>query len=260
MASFSKTHRLFRLSSAVSLTALSLGFAGSVQAALVYSELFPNADSTDDEVSTASWISYSGATATLFTGTGNNKIYIPGGFGNGNPQTRGFLALNALPNGNYVTYESGLNIDPSAGALTVSWQYHASVAGNAETRLLLQVGGQWVATTQTFTAVSTGTLATFGDIVNAGAYTRSFNFDPTASSWLDVTLTPGTPGSQLSISGTARTTNLPSGPITAIGFHYVASGTVSTRIDTLQIDQVPEPHLTTLLLAGGLGLVARRKR
>jgi len=258
MASLSKTRRLSRLSSVVSLTALSLGCAGSLQAALVYTQLFPNADSMDDEVDTAGWVSYSGATATPFTGTGNNKIYIPGGFGNGNPQTRGFLALNALPNGNYVTYdESGLNIDPTAGALTISWQHHASVAGNAETRLLLQVGGQWVATTQTFTAVSTGDLATFGNIANAGAYTRSFTFNPTASSWLDVTFIPET---QLTISGTARTTNLPSGPITAIGFHYVASGTVSTRIDTLLVDQVPEPHLTALLLASGLGLVARRKR
>lgn len=256
MAPYSKTHRLFRLSSAISLIAISMAFAGSLQAALVYSELFPNADSTDDEVSTAGWISYSGATATPFPGTGNNKIYIPGGFGNGNPQTRGFLALNALPTGNYITYESGLNIDPTAGALNISWQHHASVAGNAETRLLLQVGGQWVATTQTFTAVSTGTLATFGDIANAGAYARSFTFNPTASSWLDVTLTE----TQLSINGTARTTDLPSGPITAVGFHYVASGTVSTRIDTLEINQVPEPHLTALALVGGLGLVARRRR
>lgn len=256
MASLSKTRRLSRLSSIVSLTALSLGYAGSLQAALVYTELFPNADSTDDGVDTAGWVSYSGATATPFTGTGGGKIYIPGGFGNGNPQTRGFLALNALPNGNYVTYESGLNINPTAGALTISWQHHASVTGNAETRLLLQVGGQWVATTQTFTAVSTGDLTTFGNIANAGAYTRSFNFDPTASSWLDVTLNPGT---QLAISGTARTTDLPTGPITAIGFHYVASGTVSTRIDTLEINQVPEPHLTALLLVGGIGLIGRRK-
>lgn len=258
MASLSKTRRLSRLSSVVSLTALSLGCASSLQAALVYTELFPNADSTDDGVDTAGWVSYSGATATPFTGTGGGKIYIPGGFGNGNPQTRGFLALNALPNGNYVTYESGLNIDPTAGALTISWQHHASVAGNAETRLLLQVGGQWVATTQTFTAVSAGDLTTFGNIANAGAYTRSFTFNPTASSWLDVTLNPVM--AQLSISGTARTTDLPSGPITAIGFHYVASGTVSTRIDTLQIEQVPEPHLTALLLAGGLGIAARRRR
>jgi len=258
MASLSKTRRLSRLSSAAALTAISMAFSGSLQAALVYSELFANADSTDDEVSTAGWVSYSGATATPLTGTGGGKIYIPGGFGNGNPQTRGFLALNALPNGNYVTYESGLNINPANGALTISWQHHASVAGNAETRLLLQVGGQWVATTQTFTAVSTGDLTTFGNIANAGAYTRSFNFDLAASSWLDVTLNPVM--EQLSISGTARTTDLPSGPITAIGFHYVASGTVSTRIDTLEINQVPEPHLTALVLAGGLGLVARRRR
>lgn len=257
MAPYSKTHLLSCSSSLIGLAVLALGLAAPLQAALVYSELFPNADSADDEVSTAGWINYSGATASVLTGTGNNKLYIPGGFGNGSPQTRGFLALNALPSGNYVTYESGLDINPANGALNISWQHHASVAGNAETRLLLQVGGQWVATTQIYTPVALGTLTEFGAAAGAGAFTRSFAFTTSASSWLDVTLNPG---SELSISGTARTTDLADAPITAIGFYYVASGGVSTRIDTLQVDQVPEPHMSALLLAGGLGLVARRRR
>lgn len=257
MAPYSKIHRLSCFRSFLATAALSFAIAAPLQAALVYSELFPNADSTDDEVTTAGWISYSGPNATLFTGTGNNKIYIPGGFGNGNPQARGFLALNALPSTNYVTYESGLNINPANGALNFSWQHHASVTGNAEARLLLQIGGQWIATNQVYNPAGIGTLADFGAAAGAGAFTNSFTFSTAASEWRDVTFTP-TIG--LSISGTARTTDLTVAPITAIGFYYTASGTVSTRIDTLQVDQVPEPHLTALLLAGGLGIAARRRR
>ncbi len=249
-----KTHLL---SSFIALALVSAALTCPLQAALVYSEYFNNADSTDDPVSTSGWISYSGPAAAPFAGTGANTIYIPGGFGNGNPQARGFLAINALPNGNYVTYEGGLNINPANGALNISWQHHANVTGNAETRLLLRVDGQWVATTQIFTPMAIGALDVFNNINNAGAYTRSFAYTLAASSWFDVTLAPD---SELSISSTARTTDLSNAPITAIGFYYVASGNVSTRIDTLLVDQIPEPHLTALLLVGGFGLVARRRR
>lgn len=254
MTTSGKTHLL---SSFIALALVPAALTSPLQAALVYSEYFPNADSTDDPASSAGWISYSSPTASPFPSNGTGTIYIPGGFGNGNPQTRGFLALNALPNGIYATYEGGLNINPANGALNISWQYHASVTGNAETRLLLQVGGQWVATTQTFSAAGIGALTDFNNVNNAGAYTRSFAYTLAASSWFDVTLAPD---SELSISSTARSTDLTNDPITAIGFYYVASGSVSTRIDTLLVDQVPEPHLTALLLTGGLGLLARRRR
>lgn len=258
MAPYSKTHLLFRSRSFIATAVLSLSLATHLPAALVYNELFPNTlPSGDADLDHVGWVGYSGATATTLTGIGNGKVYVPSGNGNGNPSTKGFLAFNAVANGNYVAYESGLSINPADGALNISWQHHASLAGNAETRLLLQVGGQWVATNGTFSPLGTGLLSVFGDTANAGLFTNSFVFTSSASSWRDVTFISG---STLSISGTARTADLANAPITAIGFYYVASGSVSTRIDTLQVDQVPEPHLSALLLAGGLGLVARRKR
>ncbi|WAC19793.1 hypothetical protein OVA24_00175 [Luteolibacter sp. SL250] len=249
-----KTHLL---SSFVALALIPAALTSPLQAAVVYGESFTNADSTDDPISTAGWVAYRGTTATAMTGSGTGTIYIPGGAGNGNPQVPGFLALNALSNGAYATFEGGLNINPANGALNISWQHHANVTGNAETRLLLRVGSQWVATTQVFTPVATGMLTDFNNVNNAGAFTRSFAYTTLASSWFDVNIAPG---DELSISPSARVTDLGNSPITAIGFYYVASGTVSTRIDNLVVDQVPEPHLTTLLLAGAAGLSARRRR
>lgn len=249
-----KTHLL---SSFIALALIPAALTSPLQGAVVYGESFTNADSTDDPISTAGWVAYRGANATAMTGSGVGTIYIPGGAGNGNPQVPGFLALNALSNGNYATFETGLNINPANGALNISWQHHASLTGNAETRLLLRVGTQWVATTQTFTPVATGGLTDFNNINNAGAFTRSFAYTTLASSWFDVNIAPG---DELSISGIARNTDLEDSPITAIGFYYVATGSVSTRIDNLVVDQVPEPHLTALLLAGGLGALTRRRR
>jgi hypothetical protein len=249
-----KTHLFY---SFIALVLIPAALTSPLQGAFVYSESFTNADATDDPVSTAGWVAYTGASATLMTGSGVGTIYIPGGIGNGNPETPGFLALNGLPNGNYATFETGLNINPANGALNISWQHHASSTGSAETRLLLRVGSQWVATTQVFTPVATGMLSAFNNVNNAGVFTRSFAYTNVASSWFDVNISPG---DDLSISATARTTNLENSPITAIGFYYVATGSVSTRIDNLVVDQVPEPHLTGLLVTGGLGVLLRRRR
>ena len=243
---------------AVVFSALLLGSCGftALQAAVVYEDKFGNSTGSDKTLNTVGWLAYRGPTATAITAGGTGSIYIPASVGNPNTDGGGFLAFNQIPADNYIAYETVSAINPAAGSLTFSWQQLASVAGAAETRLLIQIGGQWVASSQTFTP-AVGPLTDFNSAANAGAFTQSFAFTTAAASWRDVTFTAG---STLSMSGTNRVTDLSAGNITAVGYYYVASGTVvSMRMDNLVVNQIPEPGMALPLLAG-LALLGKRRR
>lgn len=232
--------------------------AGFSQGAIVFQQKYNNTSSgpTDQRLDQIGLTGYAGPTATLITSGGVGSIYIPAGTGNPGGDGPGFLAFNQLANNNYVAYQTGLSINPASGPLSISWQQLASVGGSGlgTTRLMLQIGGAWVASNQTFTAAE-GDLPTFGNPSNAGIYGQNLNFSLTGSAWRDVTITPGT---TLSLAGSTRGTDL-SGTITGIGFYYVATGSVSMRMDDLTVNQIPEPSAALLGLAGA-GLMAVRRR
>lgn len=239
-----------------------LSMAQLSQAAIVYQQKFNNTSGdpsiptnpVDQRLDYVNWVGYGGSTGTPMTTTGVGTIYIPGGIGNPGADGAGFLAFNQLPNNNYVAYQTGLSIDPAAGPLSISWQQLANQAGLATTRLMLQVGGLWVASNQTFTP-QLGSLADFGNVNNAGVYGQSMTFTLAGSAWRDVMIYPGI---VLSVSGSTRGTDL-SGTITGIGFYYETTGSVSMRMDDLTVTQVPEASAALLGLAGA-GLMAVRRR
>jgi len=169
------------------------------------------------------WSAYSGPTATDVSGTVANPAYVAGALGNPNT-TPGYLAL--IPTaGSVAAVRTGLTLNHVA---TVSWNMNSSSASGV--RLLIQIGGNWYASSNVYVPSFSGTFST-GTPAQVGISTT---FTTTASAWRSFTLAPG--GAMT--LGAALTSDLPSNAtITGIGF-YDATATV-TRLETLQVTQAP---------------------
>jgi hypothetical protein len=107
----------------------------------------------------------------------------------------------------------------------------------------------WYATDTTYTSTggSSGNWTTNGQ-------QKTFLFTDAAASWRDMTFVPGT---SLSVSGTARTSDLPVGDINGTGIFFSGSG---FRLDTFQVSDTPEPSSAFIVAAAGLLALQRRRR
>lgn len=219
-------------------------------AAPLYEQDFINNSGANAAVNTVGWNAYLGSTATVKSADagGGSVDRIGISYLAGNPNTsNGYLyTANTLSaNQIFAMTATFTSIAPT----TITWREGNSSTG-ISVRLMVQVGGNWFATDQTFSnAVAYSTAADFSNSSSADVM-KSFSFTTTASSWRNVTLVPG---STLSL-GAVLSTDLVSSSITGIGFFVQSPSTlnVASRLDTLVI--VPEPQ-TPILLGLGFALL-----
>lgn len=217
----------------------------------LYEENFLNTSGTTVILATYGWVGYKGATATSISAA---NVFIAPGDGNPN-DTKGYLAATNNTSMGLAMYESFSAIDLADGTITFSM-------GNQSTstvvRLLIQNGGNWYASSQTF-ANTTAYNATSFSTTTTSDVRRSYAFSTAAANWMTFTLNPGTSMSLGSIAGS----NLASSSITALGFYAeLPASSPAVRLDTVTATvPVPEPTSTAVLLGAGtlLGVIFIRR-
>lgn len=229
-----------------------LAAAFPAHAAVLYSESFTHAGGSG-EVTTATvgWTSYYTATAqNIPSPTSTPRMAI--GNQPGTDATPGYLFSQGNgTNQTYVAFETtSFSILPTDITNITFRQGNSSAA--LGTRLIIQQGGNWYATSATFSTAAMD-LPTFQ---STGGENESFTFSLTAASWQSLTIVPGT---SLALGSVIGSDLLSSAPITSIGF-LTTSQTAVTRIDEVAINGIPEP--SSLLLCGiaAFGLAGRRRK
>lgn len=248
-----KTSRFPRGIIAAPLLLLFLASSASAQA--LYEQYFNNSSSSvNATASSVGWSAYVSSSATNISNIagGGSEDRVSISYLAGNPNTSlGFLFAANPQTSNQVF--AAVTTFSSITPTTFSWKQ-----GNANTgssvRLMVQVNGNWYATSQAFTNTVAYTAAEFAASTSADV-SKSFAFTTTASAWRSVSLVSG---STLSL-GSVLGSDLSSSAITGVGF-FIQSPTinVSSRIDSLVI--VPEPGTLGLAGAGLLGMLLVRRR
>ncbi|EIP98526.1 PEP-CTERM putative exosortase interaction domain-containing protein [Opitutaceae bacterium TAV1] len=204
----------------------------------------------------------------------NNDAPVPGsgslqarayGFtdgGAGGAGYQGGFLIQAVANANgglgtpiIASVYTGLSIGiADYSNLSFTWQVNTSVAGPV-THILLQVDGDWYASSAFITPVTGGAV----DLDNSSA-SRTFAFSPDATAWNTFTLNPGTATNTYEAGngemgiGAAASGNL-TGTLTGIGFLTVFATNgpqTNVRYDQLQITgtAIPEPATFAAVVAG----------
>ncbi len=248
-----KTSRFPRGLIAVPLLALS--FVGSVCAQALYQQDFNNSSSTlNATAASVSWSAYvgSGAVNVSNIAGGGSEDRVSISYLAGNPNTSlGFLFAANPQTSNQVF--AAVTTFSSITPTTFTWKQ-----GNANTgtsvRLMVQVNGNWYATSQAFTNSVSYAVGDFATSTSADV-SKAFSFTTAASAWRSVSLVSG---STLSL-GAVLGSDLSSSAITGVGF-FIQSPTinVSSRLDSLVI--VPEPSAIGLAGLGVLSLAFFRRR
>lgn len=110
---------------------------------------------------------------------------------------------------------------------SVSFRLNSGVT-NSLLRLVIKSGDLWYATDETFDLSVAGISGS--DWTNA--VVKTFTFDLTAAKWRDLTFTPG---SALSLAGSARSQDIPDGTLQNVGFYSPANPAAALRIDDLKV-------------------------
>lgn len=234
----------------VGLLALLSLIPSSLRAAPIYEETFTNTSLplVNKPVNFVGWNGYSGASATDVStvdpsGTPNSYVGISSVAGNPNSSIGYLSFVNNAAATTFAAVETGLSINSPTD---ISWAMNASASGNS-VYLLVQVGGNWYASSSAFVTPATGNATAFQT-----SPTVTTTFTTTASAWRDFTLNPGTSMALGSVLGS----DLSSSVVTGIGFYTTSTGV--TRIDTLQV--VPEPGAMAMVVMGLMGVTLLRKR
>lgn len=94
---------------------------------------------------------------------------------------------------------------------SITFQMNASHAAEA-VRLAIKIDGAWYATNATYSMGADGATGSNW----ATAETKTVAVDRAAANWRDLTLTPG---SSLSLAGSARSTDIPNGEVQGVGIY-----------------------------------------
>lgn len=110
---------------------------------------------------------------------------------------------------------------------TVSFRLNNANTGDL-IRLCVRIGSDWYASNTTYNSTVTGVSGSDW----SAAETKTVTFSLAAANWRDMTLTPG---STLTVSGSARSTDIPSGELTGIGLLSTGTTAGAVRIDDLKV-------------------------
>lgn len=240
------------------------GSATTAQAQTLYSQNFTNTYGSSQGVYRDGWSGYIGAGALNVSTSGNNATYtgasaVTLGNAAGNPNTSiGFLSFYnqgaAAGAQSFSAVVTGLNLALTSGVSTITWQMNTSSVTSQTLKMLVQVDGAWYISNSGFT--QTALSATTFDTASTG----SFVFNTLASTWSTFTLTPSLDNTGTMAIGSALGADLGSSTITGLGFYSeISTRYNSIRIDSLEVNAVPEPT-TLALLMGGCGLMAVIRR
>jgi hypothetical protein len=244
------------------LTLVFLAAAGLQMAsgAVVYTESFPNS-STAKNFATVGWNAHVGSTAESWTTTSDvsstSDAVIWNTNGMGGTIGYGFGALGSAAALYWTTEPGALDVSniqnlsfySNNGATTSSFRFALRLDNGTPGDTSDDF---WVASATAFNSSSGGSSSNWG---TAGqAKLESLAFSTSADSWRDLTFVAG---SSLSLSGSARTLDLPAGNVTAFGL-LASGGTV--RFDNFAIDAVPEPSAFAISGLASILLVVRRRR
>src|SRR5262249_4782982 len=139
-----------------------------------------------------------------------------------------------------LSYTPEYPINPAnyvPGSIVFSW-YQGNAALGQAFQVVVQVGGTWYASVQTFdNTAAVANAAAFGN----GAEFRSFTYNPVATNWLilnftgsyNITNQASTASSAISLGGTPASDL--SGTITAFGLYRNVTGS-NGRFDTFTVD------------------------
>lgn len=246
----------------LSLAALLLIVGQSAHAApvLSYQETFPG-----DNANTG-WVAYwnsstvgnpYGTGSGWFAATTNGSPSDAVGVNNnttGVDTVKGIVSIGAKARG-IVLYTSEYSLAQDVDSFSF---YLGNQSAADQVRVLIQIAGNWYTSAATFnsaTPVSSASGFATGATLKTLSFADQGNYFRKASNWLDFTMAQPTFG-----SGAARTSDLPSGDVTAFGL-YVPSSTSSVRFDTFAVTTiVPEPATMALLLVGACGAIIRRRK
>ncbi len=156
---------------------------------------------------------------------------------------------------NWIAYTTAYTVDTTATPVQ-DISFYAGNAANGSIipgfRVAVQIDGNWYASSQVLAnTVGVSSAANF----NSQAQQVTFNWTTDASAWVSLDFTPGT---TLAL-GSTLASPLPGDNITAFGLYSDASGTATRRVDTFQIDAVPEPGSVVLVMLGAGMLIGLRR-
>jgi hypothetical protein len=224
-------------------------FSATAKAAVIYRETFGNTTGSNVALPAGGWTSTSnggsGWRSSPNTGRATDLPNVSAG--TTSSQSIGYLLNTTNTVSIIYTTEYVIAQTVIPDLATISWYQGNNTP--SETRVIVQIGGSWYATTETFTNTAVASNANFG----AEAEVQVFNWTTSASSWRALTVSGST-----ETLGATLTESLPTGQITAFGLYFAA--TSSQRFDTFEIQTIPEPHLAALGGLGTLILLIRRRR
>jgi hypothetical protein len=253
-----------------------------VTQAQIYREVFGNNTAVNNLLSTVGWVgAYGvvGADPSTLGGTYANNFGISAALGSpqnleninaGGPslsQANGLLFTSGgtMATANWIAYTAGYTVDPIATPIQ-DISFYAGSAANAGVipgfRIAVQIGGNWYASTSVLAnPIAVTSAANFHlGAGSGGAQQVTFTWTTAASAWDSLSFTPGT---SLAL-GSTLVSDLPAGNITAFGLYsdtVTGTGGATRRVDTFQIDPVPEPSSVVLVLSGvGMLMGLRRSR
>ncbi len=228
-------------------------------AAIIFTETFDNTTGGNLPLGDLGWAATYDPDATAYdVSDSNNSGSTDGadkplvsGAASSEGSTAGYVFQNPFRNNTPIfIYTNGLSLGQTTGVDNVLNEVTFALRNTAtdmDFRIALEIGaGNWFIADDTFNNTT------------SNAWTTGLQLDVGAATWRDLTVNVGT---EISIAGS--TTSLAAGDLTGIGFYTAKGGNGNNiRIDTLNVDAVPEPATYALIggaLALGLVLVRRRR-